>query len=99
MRFTSLTDNYALRFILTYDGNNPVILRLQMRFMLVSMDIYHRPGELMRPDYLSRLGANLCFDELMRTYPNFTSNLRKNYSPVTGMMLPANMPGYRGPIV
>ena len=39
VRFTSLTDNYALRFILTYDGPNPVLLRLQMRFMLVTMDI------------------------------------------------------------
>ena len=70
-----------------------------MRFMLVAMDIYHRPGVLMRPDYLSRLGANLCFDELSRTYLNYTSKLRKLYPPITGTMLPENMPGYRGPVM
>ena len=31
--FTAITDNYALRFIMTYDGANAVLLRLQQRFM------------------------------------------------------------------
>ena len=70
-----------------------------MRFMLVSVDIYHRPGELMRPDYLSQIGADLYFNKLTRTHFNFTSNLRENYPPVTGTMLPANMPGFRGPVI
>ena len=34
VRFTALTDCFALRFILTYAGTNPALLRLQMRFML-----------------------------------------------------------------
>lgn len=42
--FTWLTDCYALRFILSYDGNNPTILRLQMRLMCWDMTIEHRPG-------------------------------------------------------
>ena len=33
MRFTWATDCYGLKFILTYDGTNPALLRLQMRFM------------------------------------------------------------------
>ena len=53
----------------------------------------------MRHNYVSRLHAALCFDELTRTYLNFTSNLRKNYPPVTNPMLPKNMPGYRGTVV
>ena len=40
-RFTGITDCYALRFILSYEGPNPVILRLQMRLMLWAMDLYH----------------------------------------------------------
>ena len=53
----------------------------------------------MRPDFLSRLGADLCFDELSRTYLNYTSNLQKFYPPITGAILPENMPDYRGPVV
>ena len=41
IRFTAITDCYGLRFILSYDGPNPVILRLQMRLMLWSMDLHH----------------------------------------------------------
>ena len=71
VRFTSLTDCHAIRVILTYDGSNPVLLRLQMSFMLCAMDIYHPPGVLMRPDCLSRLGANLCYEKLTRKYLNY----------------------------
>ena len=67
VRFTSLTDCYALRFILTYNGPNAVILRLQMRLMMWAMDLHHRPGTEMIADYWSRLGTDLCFDELTRT--------------------------------
>ena len=34
VRFTAIIDCYALMFILSYDGPNTVILRLQMRLML-----------------------------------------------------------------
>ena len=99
-RFTALTDCFALRFILSYDGPNPVLLRLQMRFQLWAMDLYHRSGFLMvSPDYMSRVGADLCFDELSRNYLNRTVNLRKNYPAASGTMLPENMPGYRAPRV
>ena len=42
MRFTWGTDCFGLKFILTYDGTNPALLRLQMRFMCWDMDIVHR---------------------------------------------------------
>ncbi len=41
-RFTWVTDCYALKFILSYDGRNSAILHLQMRFMYWDMDIEHR---------------------------------------------------------
>ena len=70
-----------------------------MRFMICAMDIYHCPGVVMRPDYLSRLGADLCLDKLSHKYLNYTSNLRKLHPPTTGTMLPENMYGCRGPIM
>ncbi len=99
MCFTALTDYNALRFILSYGGPNAVILCLQMRLMLWAMNLYHRPGTEMVPNYWSRLGVDLCFDEMARNYLNLTTNLRKLYPPVTGTMLPENIPGYRRPTI
>jgi hypothetical protein len=42
VRFVWVTDCYAIRFILSYDGNNPTVLWLQMRLMYWDMDIVHR---------------------------------------------------------
>ena len=67
--FIAITDCYGLRFILSYDGPNAVILRLQMRLMLWSMDLYHRLAKfLVLADYCSRLGIDMNFDELFRVY-------------------------------
>ena len=63
-----------------------------------AMDLHHRNGKfLFHPDYLSRLGADLHFCELTRLYLNKTVNLRQLYPPVSGRMMPQNMPNYRAP--
>ena len=60
----------------------------------------HRPGtEIITPDYLSRFGVSLCFDELSQNYLNRTINFCRLYPPASGTMLPENMPGYRAPCV
>ncbi len=41
-RFVWVTDCYAIKFILSYDGANHAILRLQMRLMGWDVDIIHR---------------------------------------------------------
>ena len=41
-RFVWTIDCYAIKFILTYDGVNPAILRLQMRLMCWDVDIVHQ---------------------------------------------------------
>ena len=41
IRFIAFTDCFALQFILSYDGPNPVFLRLQMQFQLWAIDLYH----------------------------------------------------------
>ena len=100
VRFTSITDFYRLCFILIYEGPNLVILRMQMRLMIWKIDLYHRGASyLVSPDYLSRLGLDICFDEMTRLYLNKTINLRKLYPPTSGAMQPENMTGYCAPRV
>jgi hypothetical protein len=68
-RFTWVTDCYAIKFVLSYDGCNPSILHLQMWLMCWDMDIEHRNNIfLMDADYWSHLGINLCFDPLLKSY-------------------------------
>jgi hypothetical protein len=95
--FTWVTDCYALRFILSYDGNNPAILCLQMRLMCWSMTIIHRPGTVLTSaDYFSHLGADLCFDPYLKDYIQRVLAM-KQFSPAVSTLpiLPENMPGYR----
>ncbi len=41
-RFVWVMNCYAILFILSYDGNNPAILRHQMRLMCWDVDIIHQ---------------------------------------------------------
>ena len=97
MQFTLLTDCYALRFLLSYSGYNPPLLRLQMRLMCWDMTIVHRPGSVMTsPDYFSRLGADLCFDPFLRDYIQRIEALKSlDPAPTSLPIQPENMPGYR----
>ena len=92
-RFTWVTDCYAIKFILSYDGRNPSILRLQMRFMCWDMDIEHRNDTFLGDaDYWSRLGADLCFDPLLKTYIEQVNSFRqRSPSPTALPPSPANM--------
>ena len=84
---------------MSYEVNNPIILRLQMRLMLWVMGPYHRTNDwLIDADYFSRCDADLCYDPLVMEYLNKTIKLCKLYPPVSGAMLPhQNMPCFRGP--
>ena len=42
-RFVWVMDCYAIKFILSYKGGNPAILRLQMRLVCWDVDIVHHP--------------------------------------------------------
>jgi hypothetical protein len=68
-QFVWFTDCCALKFILSYDGRNSSILHLQMQFMCWDMIIKHRNDVcLTNADYFSQLGANLCFNPLLKEY-------------------------------
>jgi len=98
-RFVWVTDCYALKFILSYDGRNPAILRLQMRFMCWDMVIEHRNDTwLTDADYFSRLGADLCFDPLLKEYVQQVHLLRRRSPAPTELPIaPEHQPYFRGP--
>jgi hypothetical protein len=100
-RFMWVTDCYAIRFILSYNSANHVILCLQMRLMGWDVDMVHRNDHYITDaDYWSRLGANLCFDPLFKTYLELTRSLcLANPAPSLFPMKPKNMPYYCRPCV
>jgi hypothetical protein len=78
--FVWVTDCYAVKFILSYDGSNPAILRLQMRLMCWDVDIVHRSNNfLVDADYWSWLGKDLCYDPTFREYLQFVLSFRTAY--------------------
>jgi hypothetical protein len=74
--FFLVTDCYAIKFILSYEGSNPAILHLQMHLMCWDVGIVHWPDtELIDANYWSRLGVDLDFDPLFCEYLNLTCKL------------------------
>jgi hypothetical protein len=92
-------DCYAIKFVLLYDRRNPAILRLQMCFMCWEMDIEHRNDHFLADaDYWSRLGADLCFNPLLREYIEQVQALRTTNPLLTSLPpAPENMPYFQGP--
>ncbi|KAL7504453.1 hypothetical protein ACHAXN_002097, partial [Cyclotella atomus] len=95
-RFTNIGDCYSLKFIMTYKGVNPVILRVQMRLSLWPVDIVHRTCDFnVDSDYMSKLATDTRFDPLLAKYLTSASEIRHKYPSPNGEMLPEHMPGYR----
>jgi hypothetical protein len=97
-RFDWVTDCYPVRFILSYDRNNPAILWLQMRLMCWDVIIVHWNNTyLADADYWLCLGEDICFDPHFRDYLQFVQRLHTTYPAPTELpMLPQNIPYYRG---
>ncbi len=71
--FVWVMDCYAAKVVLSYDGTNPAILRLQMRLMCWDVNIVHQPDvELVDTNYWSRLGVDIVYDPLLRNYMVYT---------------------------
>jgi hypothetical protein len=98
-RFVWVTDCYALKFILSYDGQNPGILHLQMRMMCWDMVIKHQNDVcLTDADYFSRLGADLCFDPLLKEYIQQVNAIHhRSLTPTELPIAPMNQPYFRRP--
>ena len=96
VRFTNISDCYSLKFVMTYEGNNSVVLRIQMRLMLWSMDIVHRTRDFNADsDYMSKLAADTRFDPLLSKYLTSAAELRMKYPAPNGEMSEEHWPGYR----
>jgi hypothetical protein len=100
-RFIWVMDCYAVKFLLSYKGGNPAILRLQMRLMCWDVYIVRRPDlQLVDANYWSCLGINIDFDPLFCDYLQYTMELMKSHAALTDLpMHPVNMDYYRGPRV
>ncbi|KAL3787769.1 LOW QUALITY PROTEIN: hypothetical protein HJC23_009820, partial [Cyclotella cryptica] len=88
-RFTAINDCYSLKFVLSYEGNNSVILRVQMRLQLWAMDIVHRTRDFnVDSDYMSKLAHSTTFDPLLSKYLQSAAELRSKYPPPDGYRKP-----------
>jgi hypothetical protein len=98
-QFVWVTGCYAVEFILSYDGPNQSVLRLQMRLVRWDINIVHCTNDyLANADYWSRLDADLCYDPSFRQYLQIVANLcRTHPSPSKLPMREENMPYYCGP--
>jgi hypothetical protein len=98
-QFVWVTDCYAVKILLLYNGANQAVLRLQMHLMGWDVDIVHWTNDhLVDADYWSRLDADICYDPSFRKYLHILNYLRKVHPPPTSLpMRDENMPYYRGP--
>jgi hypothetical protein len=74
--FIWVTDCYAIKFILSYEGSNPAILHLQMRLMCWDVDIVHRPDTNSLMPITGHVWAlisslTLCFVSISNSLINF----------------------------
>ena len=69
--------------------------------MCWDMDIVHRNDiYLSNADYWSRLGEDICYDRLFKSYLDFDHGLHKKYPAPIGLpVIPEKMPYYQGPRV
>ena len=98
-QFVWVTDCYAVKFLLLYNGANQAILRLQMHLMGWDVKIVHRTNDyLVDADYWSRLDSDLCYNPSFKKYPRLVAEMQKNYpAPKELSMKDKHMPYYRGP--
>jgi hypothetical protein len=99
--FVWVTDCYAVKFILSYNGANQAILRLQTQLMGWDVDIIHwRNKHLVDANYWSRLDADLCYNPLFRTYLHLVEDLKWNHpAPTKIPMNIEHMSYYQGPCI
>ena len=97
--FTNIGDCIGIKWIMFYDGNNPVIKRIQLELMGWWMTIVHRPRRMnIVPDYFSKLGQEFHFDPLLNKYMKFSAENQTHHPPTaTGESINAeNLPNFRG---
>lgn len=94
--FTLLTDCRALKWLMTYDGNNHAVRRLQLEMLGYWFTIVNRPQRMLEDaNYFSRLAANIHIDPLLKDYLTIARQLYSKYKPEDEDLTSNNMPGRR----
>jgi hypothetical protein len=98
-QFMWVTDCYAIKFLISYDGANQAILHLQMQLMGWDVDIVHRTNDyLVDADYWLQLDSNLCYNPSFKKYLHLVAELQQTHPPPKELpMQIKHMPYYRGP--
>jgi hypothetical protein len=100
-RFVWVMDCYAMKFILSYDGANQAILRLQMHLIGWDVDILHcRNDHLEDAKYWSCFDCDLCYDPSFLSYLHLVELFRQTHPAPTKIPIDTeHMPYYQGPCV
>jgi hypothetical protein len=97
--FTNIGDCIGIRWIMFYNGSNPVIKRIQLELMGWWMTIVHRPRRMnIAPDYFSKLGTEFHYDPLLNKYQHIAEQNQQQHPPeATGEIInDQNLPNFRG---
>eukprot|EP00957_Ditylum_brightwellii_P020735 1563213-Ditylum_brightwellii.AAC.1 len=94
--YTLITDQYTLKWIMSYKGNNHAVVRLQMELLNMFFTVVHRPGGMLEDvNYFSRLGEEVHINPLMKHYLEFARQMYNKNTPQTGEVNQDNLPGRR----
>lgn len=94
--FTVVTDCRALIWLLTYEGTNAAVRRLQFEILGFWFTIHHRVEALNgNCDSVSQLGLDFEFNPVLLDYYRLAFDLKSKFPCVNGPIAPNNLPGYR----
>ncbi len=97
--FSNIGDCIGIKWIMSYEGTNAPVNRLQMELMCWWFTVTHRPNRmLIDADYFSRLRKSLHYDPLLIQYMEVAHNVYiRNKPDADGPEVTAeNMPNYKG---
>ena len=94
--FTILTDCRALIWLLSYEGTNAAVRRLQFEILGYWFTVHHRSASMNGDaDALSRLALDFTIDPSLKNYYKLASDLERQHPCVNGPVQPDNLPGFR----
>jgi hypothetical protein len=94
--FTVLTNCRALVWLLSYEGTNAAVCRLQFKILGYWFTICHQSAAANADtNGLSRLALDFTIDPALHEYYNIASTLKSKFPCVTGDIQPDNLPGFR----
>jgi hypothetical protein len=94
--FTVLTDCRALIWLLSYEGTNAAVRRLQFEILGYWFTICHRSAAANADtDGLSRLALDFSIDPSLQDYYKIAADLDSRFPCVQGEIQPNNLPGFR----